>query len=46
MSVQDYIDLDDKVEVIRYVIGQDRKLIHSGDYVRLRSEYYKVITQD
>ena len=39
------IDSDAKVEVYKCIIGQDRKLIHAGDYVKLSSDHHEVITQ-
>jgi len=36
------LDSEDEVEVFRCVIGQNGKLIHSGDFVKLSSNHHEV----
>ncbi len=38
----DHLKLDDEVHVFRGVIGQDRELVHVGDFVKLTSHHEEV----
>jgi hypothetical protein len=38
----DNLKLDDKVNVFRGVIGQDRELVHVGDFVKLTAHHEEV----
>ena len=40
----DGIGMDDEVRTFKCVIGQNRKLIHMGDYVKLSHAHYEVST--
>ena len=38
----DGIGIDDEVQIFKCVIGQNGKLIHIGDYVKLSCDHYEV----
>lgn len=39
----DHLSLDDRVQEFRAVIGQDREMVHIGDFVELSSSHYEEV---